>query len=844
MINSFFILQLCLLPAVVASAATSGELRGCVVDAADGTPVAGAVIKAKGAFTSSNAEGRFVISINSADADSVTFRCIGYETMSMPVNADFSQVKMERRATVLKDVIVAAPDIYARGDTLVFNVERFANATDDAIIDVIKRLPGIKVLDDGTIEYQGKPINKFYIDGKDFLNGRYGLATENISHKDVKQVEVMENHQPVKALEGIEFTEEAGINLKLKDDARSRWVGVTQAASGASPWLYDASGFTMRIAPAMQNMFTLKGDNTGWNPASQIMEHDYDFMFGDEYDSSPWPDYISADAVNAPLAENRTLDNHSWLANAISAWGSDDTSMRLNLNYAGDRLDYTTGVTTDYMSPSIAPFVRHSNLHTRSHDIQAGLHTEVNKRSYFLKDRLTVSARQDCSRSLITGSYDLSQHVTRRQFSVDNNLKLAKRTDRKLFTLTSRNSFEHSPDRLSVGNDAGQRVSISDFRSTTESELGRMTRFWKYSATLGADINLRRMSLSLNGYGRYDNLTDYDMAVTRLYATPRVDYDRRGWRWTFAIPLKWIYYHVNGNHNYASAAPRFYIKRQLTSRSHVSGSAKYSLGAPAAYMFVNAPVLNDFRNIFIGAGAGRYEHALSLTADYSYRNPLDALFVTLSGQYSRRQSPYMSDQLFTGDIIVTDNALHDNDITSWSGKASASKGLGHGRFVIGAESSVGQSHGSAMRDGERYAYRQLNFSAGVYGKGSLAKWLTVNYDLNYKLSGLEIDSESSGTNHNVTQNMSVSIIPSDLWHITAALEHYHTRFPGGSRANLALLDAETVWNVTGRVRLSLTARNLLDNRQYRYLTYGTLTRTEHTFALRGRTVLATLQLRF
>ncbi|MBD4340545.1 hypothetical protein GUH15_31795, partial [Xanthomonas citri pv. citri] len=132
-----------------------------------------------------------------------------------------------------------APDIYAKGDTLVFNVARYANATDNAIIDVIKRLPGIKVEDDGTIKYQGKPINKFYIDGDDFLGGQYGLATNNISHKDVKSVEVMENHQPVKALEGIDFPEEAGINIKLSEEAKGKWVGVAKAGTGAQPWLYD-----------------------------------------------------------------------------------------------------------------------------------------------------------------------------------------------------------------------------------------------------------------------------------------------------------------------------------------------------------------------------------------------------------------------------------------------------------------------------------------------------------------------------------------------------------------------------------------------------------------------------
>ena len=234
---SFFILCF-LLGLLSASAADPDGLRGRVVDADTDEPVVGCIVKSKGAFTSTDKEGCFVINPKEG-ADSVSFRFMGYESASLPITADFSCVRLRPKATQLNDVIVEAPDIYAKGDTLVFNVAKYANAKDNAIIDVIKRLPGIKVEEDGTIKYQGKPINKFYLDGNDFIGGQYGLATNNISYKDVASVEVMENHQPVKALEGIEFPEEAGINLKLKEDARSRWVGVAQAAAGVQPLLYN-----------------------------------------------------------------------------------------------------------------------------------------------------------------------------------------------------------------------------------------------------------------------------------------------------------------------------------------------------------------------------------------------------------------------------------------------------------------------------------------------------------------------------------------------------------------------------------------------------------------------------
>lgn len=206
--DSFFIFLLLL--GLTASAAVPAEVRGCVTDADTGLPIAGVVvrgIKSSGkpaGFTSTDAAGRFALKVNEG-VDSVSFRRMGYESVRLPIASDFSKVPLFTKTTLLNEVIVKAPDIYAKGDTLVFNVDRYSRPDDNAIIDIIKRLPGVKVEDDGTIKYQGKPISKFYLDGNDFLGGRYGLATENISYKDVKSVEVMENHQPVKALEGIEF---------------------------------------------------------------------------------------------------------------------------------------------------------------------------------------------------------------------------------------------------------------------------------------------------------------------------------------------------------------------------------------------------------------------------------------------------------------------------------------------------------------------------------------------------------------------------------------------------------------------------------------------------------------
>ncbi len=840
---SFFILSVAL-GLLSATAADRGQLRGLVRDAATGEPVIGAIVRSKGSFASTDSEGRFTLSPKKG-ADSVSFRCIGYETLTLPLSADMTEVRLDQKATRLNDVIVEAPDIYAKGDTLVFNVASYANAKDNAIIDVIKRLPGIKVEDDGTIKYQGKPINKFYLDGNDFMGGQYGLATNNISHEDVKAVEVMENHQPVKALEGIEFPEEAGINLKLKEDARSRWVGVAQAAAGVQPMLYNGSLFAMRMAPKIQNMFTLKADNTGRNPANEIIDHDLDLMFGSDHAASLWPEYISADIVDAPLSEKRTRDNLSWLADAITAWKSGDTSMRLKFDYAGDRLDYNTGVVTEYPDSHIPTFVQNSSQRTRSHEVSARFYSETNKRGYYLKDKLTLSGSWESSGSEISGSQDLGQRVRRKSLAAVNDLKLVKRNDKRLFTIESRNSLSHRPDRLTVsGNEAAmQTIGTTDFRSTTETRFGKLTRFVKYYLTAGIDLDYHRMSSSLTGLGEYDNDGVHEAFLSDIHISPQVDYDRDGWRLSLGMPLKWYHYSMSGRYDYMNVSPRFNARRHLGAKSELSATVTYRLGSPQPYLNIGVPILSDYRNLFIGVNPDRYTHDAGASLSYRYRNPMKSLFINLSASYNYRHSHVMSNQIFIDDLIVSTYADKLSRNETWGLKGGLSKGLGHSKMVVGLEADATMATATAMRDNVVMPYRQMAVGIKPYFKGSIVRWLSANYEAEYGFSALTINSDRNDS-HTLRQNLFATVIPDDAVQITVGAEHFLTRFPEGNTAGLLLLDASATWRISNKIRLSITANNILDKRSYEYVNYGTLSRSEYRFNIRRRSILASIQYRF
>ena len=151
------------------------------------------------------------------------------------------------------------------------------------------------------------------------LDGRYSLATNNIAPQDVASVEVMENHQPIKALRDVHNSDRAALNLRLKIQARSHWTGTLRGAGGGSPdeVLGSGSAFAKRIAAQSQSMLTLTGDNTGEDPSADLHQLTAEEMLNgadNRYDTPAW---FSTGLSEAPLDDSRTRLNRSALASAV-----------------------------------------------------------------------------------------------------------------------------------------------------------------------------------------------------------------------------------------------------------------------------------------------------------------------------------------------------------------------------------------------------------------------------------------------------------------------------------------------------------------------------------------------
>lgn len=215
----------------------------------------------------------------------------------------YREIILSPQAYKLPELLVKNDPVIRSGDTLIFDVNQYRDASDQNIEQILQKIPGITVESNGSIKYDGLPISKFYIEGLDMLEGRYRIATRNLRIDAIRDIEIIERHQPIRALDSIVRPDNAAINLRLKSNIAI--TGSLRGGAGVSPALYlgtaDIFGFTKK------QQFNISGsaNNTGDNQGNNFQN------FYANYNNLEL-DLIQINKVLPPflMKENYYLDNH------------------------------------------------------------------------------------------------------------------------------------------------------------------------------------------------------------------------------------------------------------------------------------------------------------------------------------------------------------------------------------------------------------------------------------------------------------------------------------------------------------------------------------------------------
>ncbi|MDD2793315.1 MAG: outer membrane beta-barrel protein [Sediminibacterium sp.] len=162
------------------------------------------------------------------------------------------------------EVIVTAkrPPVTINNDTVEFNTENFKTQPNAVVEDLLKKLPGVTVDKDGTVQVNGQRVNRFLVNGKEFFTGDPKLATRNLDADAIDKVQVFDKKSDRSEFTGVDDgQQEKAINLKLKKDRNNALFGKITAGAGTKE-RYDAQANVNQFKGDRQASFIGMGNNT------------------------------------------------------------------------------------------------------------------------------------------------------------------------------------------------------------------------------------------------------------------------------------------------------------------------------------------------------------------------------------------------------------------------------------------------------------------------------------------------------------------------------------------------------------------------------------------------------
>ncbi|OHX67670.1 carboxypeptidase regulatory-like domain-containing protein [Flammeovirga pacifica] len=335
-------------------------------------------------YSISNENGYFDLSIKELqDSVKVTVRSLGFELSEkvIKLSDDGKEINFQLTPSdmILKELEVQSKPITEQGDTLNYNVESFAKEGDESISDVLQRMPGIEINDEGIISYQGRTINKFYVEGKDLMGSQYSITSKNLPQNAVASVEVLKDHQPIKMLADVVHSVDPAINIVLKEG-----VTVTGNAElgGGAPYIWFAKASPMVFNKKHQTVNVLSSSNSGQDELSTFSSINlFDFLEFGLIESKPTFLLGNTPQESSLFKKSEYNDHqtHSTSTNYLTGLGKGD--LKINIDAYHDTRFQDLSSNTYYFIPNDTLAI---------HNLQKS--TFTNK---YLKTRLTYEHNSD-----------------------------------------------------------------------------------------------------------------------------------------------------------------------------------------------------------------------------------------------------------------------------------------------------------------------------------------------------------------------------------------------------------------------------------------------------------------
>lgn len=773
---------------------------------------------------------------------------------------------VQEEALQLKEVSVKSEKIWGGNDTVNYVVDAFRDTTDIVIADVLKKMPGIEVKDDGKVEYKGKPISKFYIENMDMLQGRYNLATTSIAASDVASVQVMENHQEVRALQNIQFSDNVALNIKLKENAKGTFALMADLGAGWADSLQYEGGLTgMYFAKRNQFLGTLKANNSGTN----LVDNENVTVYPMASMVKPSAPGISGVRHTLNRSQGVTYNSLHKLKN--------DADISFNLLVGGDRTRKSSESRTLYLLPddTLSLVERMQSLETAKM-LEGSVNYNLNKDLDYLKINVIVSGHRNWGEGLVDNGELIRQEENYQSLCAKANIHWIRKSRRdpesgvEFNSNTSYGTLPYGlqvapgcfPEVLNGGEDYALTLQNTGFQSfKSENFLRFLTSVvWKRLRIMpyfNFSMEEQGLNSSLTGQNE-DGLTiqftenqfsnDIRWHKYQPAAGAYITYDRRRVNVTLMMPVQLRYLQLDDRIGTASdkqfkvlSQPSLAFRYDFSHNWKVSTKISTYNNTPSLRTLYSGYIMQNYRTLshYDCPLADTYGANGSLT--FSYKNVLKYIFGDFSVNYNLYHNEVMYAQSFDGNTM----AINAVEQPSWGDYLSVSlyagKGFSWKRLNINAKCSYGWGRSPHLVQNQVATYYNQGWNANLTASIAITDYIFFNNKGSWSRFTTSVDGFTAGSQPIVSliDNANLSVVLPFGLSITPSVEFYHTRSEGRTD-NFVLLDFSLGYTFR-KVKLSLDVNNILDTESFVYSYYSGIYGYYSAYSIRPRSIMLSVR---
>lgn len=851
-------------------------------------------------FSNIDNNGRYKLEFK-ATVDSVAINVSGMSIVNQTyIVANRSQrldIKVKERSVQLKEVGVRAKKIRQNGDTLNYTVGAYQKQGDRVIGDVLKRMPGIEVSSNGGIKYNGKSIVKFYVEDIDLLQGRYGLATNNINAQDVATVQVLEKHQPVKALQDKTITDDVAINLKLKDSAKGTIAinsmlggGVQQAGDwrlgarslneehniiGQNPlWSMELVG--MYFGKKRQNVTLYKGNNTGKDVIKELTQH---YSGVNSVGLYPFCPTGAIMPTGSGLPQKRTFDNHSHILtmNHLEKLNK-DTELGLNIAYHNDHIRREGSSMGDRFVSNDNRLLTKETLtsETKINNLNIQARYNWNAQNGFVADVLKFDTKWNSDHvdgsmasertglaPMEFGNERIRQYFDRPELSVSNTFNTIRNIGKNSFNLHFYAGYAHRPNTLTIGIDsllqgtsAAYMQDVNSHHISGRFNTGysiRLADVFSLNYGISASANMHGIVTVLDGFTppadnhQIDNDLWYNTYCVAFgqsykYETPDLTIN-------LGLPLE-LYTQTlddrirKDKHGYTHLLffPSLSVNWTITRDLWLTAAGNYSktVGDPGG--IYSGYIMSNYRTF-----QRSYVEQLSETKNYGcnaslrYRSAIRALFANVGFSYRRIHDNQIYGYQYDGATSVIQAVDQPTIADHYSINGEVSKGFDFLSSSVRIFGSYSLSESERLITQSLYRFHAQGLSFGGSLSFSPFEWIGIVYGCGFSQSQsyTKENRDVSTRVCNSTQRLSMNIYPTKTLTLTLSAEDNYNNLTSENRH--AWFGDVTAKLKLKHIDLELRMSNLFDQRQYTRINYSGLDIYTQTSQLRPRNIIGTVR---